>query len=57
MDTQLLVVGILVAAAAAYLARSAWQTVRGKKACGSGCGGKCVAEPAKPGRVALPQVK
>lgn len=56
MDGQLLVVGVLVAASAAYLARSAWATVRGKKACGSGCG-KCAAEPAKPGRVALPQVK
>jgi hypothetical protein len=55
MDGQLLIVGLVVAAAGAYLLRSAWKTWAGKKTgCGSGCG-RCVpaAEPEKPGRIRL----
>lgn len=39
MDWQLIIVGVIVALAAAYLARAAWRTwtaARGK--CGGGCG-------------------
>lgn len=58
MDGQLAIVGILIVAAVAYLARSSWRTFAGKKAgCGSGCG-MCAVEPeAKPGRIALPRVE
>lgn len=57
MDGQLAIVGILIVAAVAYLARSAWRTYAGKKAgCGSGCG-TCESEPSKPGRIALPRVE
>jgi len=57
---QLVVVGVLIAGAAAYVLRSAWLTWFGKspKSCGSGCG-KCAATPEPPqkGRHALPQVE
>ena len=55
---QLVLVGLLVAAAAVYVARSAWKTWFGSssKGCGSGCG-KC-ATPApdakQDGRFPLP---
>ena len=57
--TQLILVGLLVAAATVYVTRSAWRTWFGKsaKGCGSGCG-KCATPPAeaKPeGRFPLPQ--
>ena len=47
-DWQLVAVGAAVAAAAGYLARSAWATWAGTKSagCGSGCG-KC-ATPTAP---------
>jgi hypothetical protein len=39
MDWQLIAVAVLVAAAAAYLARQTWRTWRGGKGgCGGGCG-------------------
>ena len=57
MDTQIFIVGGIVAVAIAYLARSAWKTLHGRKiGCGSGCG-KCGShEAAEPGRIALPRV-
>ena len=58
-STQLLVVGVAVAAAALYLMRASWKTWFGatEKTCGSGCG-KCTtpAEPPTKGRFELPQV-
>jgi FeoB-associated Cys-rich membrane protein len=56
---QLIVVGVLVAAAALYVVRGAWKTWSGKsaKGCGAGCG-KCAtpaAEPKRDGRFPLPQ--
>ena len=56
MTPELWLVGGIVVLAVAYLAWTAWRTVAGtRKGCGSGCG-KCAtpAEPAKPGRRALP---
>jgi hypothetical protein len=55
---QLVVVGLLVAAAALYVARSAWKMWFGKsaKGCGAGCG-KCAPpapEPKREGRFPLP---
>jgi hypothetical protein len=38
VDWQLILVGLIVAVAMAFLAKSAWQTLRGKA---RGCGGKC----------------
>ncbi len=56
--TQLVLVGLLVAAAAVYVARSAWKTWFGQssKGCGAGCG-KCATVPPTPkqdGRFPLP---
>ena len=57
MDGQLIIVGLLIAVAFAYIVRSAWGTLRGKKVgCESGCG-KCAADEPKAGRISLPQVK
>lgn len=58
--TQLILVGVLVAVAALYVARSAWKTWFGKsaKGCGAGCG-KCATpavEPKQDGRFPLPQL-
>ena len=47
LETSILV-GLIVAVAAAFLARRAWHTLRGKRA---GCGGSC----ACPGRGAATQ--
>ncbi|MBA4187238.1 MAG: hypothetical protein C0467_04385 [Planctomycetaceae bacterium] len=59
VTVQLVIVGVLVAASAAYVLLSAWKTWFGKseKGCGSGCG-KCAATPEPPqqGRHSLPQV-
>lgn len=56
---QSIIVGLIVAAAAGYVLRSAWLTLFGnrKAGCGSGCG-KCSAnvEPPSPDRISLPQV-
>ena len=57
--TQLVLVGVLVAAAAGYVLRAAWKTWFGKssKGCGAGCG-KCATtapEPKREGRFPLPQ--
>ena len=58
-DVQLIIALVMVALAAAYVARSAWKTWFGKKAgCGSGCG-KCAAPasgPPQKGRIELPQI-
>jgi hypothetical protein len=56
---QLGLVGIIVMAAMAFVARSAWQTWFGKRtvSCGSGCG-KCAPtaeETKQSGRFPLPQ--
>ncbi len=54
-DLQLVVVGVVVLAAAAFVVRSAWRTWFGKASgCASGCG-KCSAgdPPPVPGRVSL----
>ena len=56
--TQLIVVGVLVAAAAAYVLRTTWKTWFGRssKGCGAGCG-TCSTPPAEPkqdGRFPLP---
>ena len=56
---QLWLVGIIVAAAMAFVARAAWKTWFGRAAagCGSGCG-KCAATPElpqRPGRYPLPE--
>ena len=56
---QLIVVGVLVAASALYVARSAWKAWSGRsaKGCGAGCG-TCATpapEPKKDGRFPLPQ--
>ena len=56
---QLIVVGVLVAAAAAYVVRAAWKAWSGRsaKGCGSGCG-KCAApapESKREGRYPLPR--
>lgn len=59
-STQLVIVGVLIAAAAVYVVRSAWQTwfSESSKTCGSGCG-KCATpappEPEQKGRFPLPQ--
>ena len=58
--TQLILVGVLVAAATTYIVRGAWKTWFGKsaKGCGSGCG-KCAApteEPKQDGRFPLPRL-
>ena len=57
--TQLVIVGVLIAIAAAYVVRSTWKTWFGQseKGRGSGCG-KCAAtpEPEKKGRYSLPQL-
>jgi hypothetical protein len=57
---QLVLVGVLVALAAAYVLRAARKTWFGKssKGCGAGCG-KCAAAPEAPkqdGRFPLPQL-
>jgi hypothetical protein len=56
---QLALVGLTIAVAMAYIARSVWKTWFGKssKGCGAGCG-KCTATPEqKPeGRFPLPQL-
>lgn len=57
---QLAIVGLIVAAASAYLGRALWKSWFGKSAagCGSGCG-KCAApapETKPEGRFSLPQV-
>jgi hypothetical protein len=55
---QLTIVGMLVVAAASYVARAAWKTWFGpSKGCGSACG-KCATsapEPKREGRFPLPQ--
>lgn len=57
-DAQLAVVAAIVGLAVAYIGRSAWKTLSGKKAgCGSGCG-KCATDipPEEKGRrFPLPQ--
>jgi hypothetical protein len=59
LTVQLLIVGLLVALATAYLVRSTWKTWFGKtaKTCGAGCG-KCSTTLEKPqdGRFSLPQI-
>jgi hypothetical protein len=57
---QLVLVGVLVAASAVYVARAAWKTWFGKTAagCDMGCG-KCTTpalEPKQDGRFPLPQL-
>jgi hypothetical protein len=57
---QVIVVGVVVAAAAAYVLRAAWRTWFGRTArsCGGGCG-KCTppaAEPKEDGRFPLQQL-
>ncbi|MCE9567273.1 MAG: FeoB-associated Cys-rich membrane protein [Planctomycetes bacterium] len=58
-STQLVIVGVLIAAAAGYVLRSWWKAWFGKseKGCGAGCG-KCAAppEPEQKGRYSLPQL-
>jgi hypothetical protein len=58
-STQLLIVGVAIAAAALYVVRASWKTWFGAthKTCGSGCG-KCATPTAPPqkGRFELPQV-
>lgn len=59
METQLIATYVLVAAAAFYIGRSLWKSLRGSgKGCGAGCG-KCAAitDSDKPGRIPLGQVK
>jgi hypothetical protein len=56
---QLMFVGVLIAGAAAYLARESLKTWFGASGsgCGSGCG-KCTTtseQPQRPGRYPLPQ--
>ena len=56
---QLMLVGVLVAGAAIYLARASWRTwfAASGSGCGSGCG-KCASAPEQPqraGRYPLPQ--
>ena len=58
---QLVLVGILVAAAAGYVLRATWRTWFGKssKGCGAGCGTCAATPPADPkqdGRFPLPQL-
>jgi FeoB-associated Cys-rich membrane protein len=56
MDWQTPTVGMLVAAAAAFVVRSALRTFFGSKSgCGSGCG-KCGDAVQEPGRISLPRV-
>ena len=55
MDAQTLVVLLVVAAAALYVLRRAWRTVRTARAaddasCGSGCGCGAPPPPVDPGR-------
>ncbi len=46
MDWQLALVGLGVAAAAAYIARRAWRTwARKGSGCGGGCGAGCKTAP------------
>jgi hypothetical protein len=47
----------MITLAAAYIVRSLWRTLAGKKVgCGAGCG-KCAAPAPEPiGRISLPQV-
>jgi hypothetical protein len=56
---QLVLVGVIVAAATLYVVRATWKTWFGKsaKGCGSGCG-KCAAPepPKQDGRFPLPQL-
>jgi hypothetical protein len=56
---QLVIVGLLVAVATAYVLRATWKTWFGKSqaGCGSGCG-KCSTpkEPVREGRFPLPQL-
>jgi hypothetical protein len=55
---QLVATLAIVGLAAAYLARSTWRALAGRKAgCASGCG-KCAAPtpPEPKGRISLPQV-
>jgi hypothetical protein len=57
MTLQLVLVGFIIAAAAAVVVRAVWQAWFGKTgSCGSGCG-KCVAGPEskQQGRFPLPQ--
>jgi hypothetical protein len=58
-STQLVIVGVAIAAAALYVARASFKTWFGKTAatCDSGCG-KCATPAAPPpkGRFELPQV-
>jgi hypothetical protein len=55
---QLTIVGVIITAALAYIARSVWKTWFGKssKGCGAGCG-KCAVTPEQKteGRFPLPQ--
>jgi attachment p12 family protein len=58
MELQLVAVWVIVAAAALYVTRAFWKSLRGSgKGCGSGCG-KCTPtnEEAKDGRIPLEQV-
>lgn len=59
METQLAITGLIVLAAAVYVARAVLRPIfgRGKVGCGTGCG-KCAAlePPPKPGRMGLPQL-
>ena len=58
-DWQLILVGLIVAVAGAFLVKSAWQTLRGKP---GRCGGRCacpsrdpLAQPAKTEALIPPQ--
>ena len=56
MTWQWLIVLLCIAAAAAYIARSAWRTWRPKAGgCGGGCG--CAAEPSKETLIPADQLK
>ncbi len=60
MEFQLIAVWVIVAAAALYVMRALWKSLRGSgKGCASGCG-KCApttTDEAKPGRIPLEQAK
>jgi len=57
MDWQLALVGIMVAAAALYLARASWHSWRsGKAGCSGGCCSTGKEAPSKNGSSAIPLI-
>jgi hypothetical protein len=59
VETQLVITGVIVAAAAVYVARAVLRPIlgRGQAGCGTGCGKCAVPErPEQRGRIGLPQV-